>query len=115
MNSSINLNLPTVISKSFVLTSGKCFETAARKSIYAVAGSSHHRLIILQSDSRRRVKNYQIHPEFERIEDKDRLEYRNNLALVELRQPFEFNETDVFPGCLIDRDFTIDGELLTTG
>ena len=103
-----------MISKHFILTSGRCFENRneSLKGVYVISGNSHDLENVEIPQNRRKIKTFQLHPDFAKIE-KER--YQNNLALVELAQPLDLYDANIYPACLIEQNLTIKIELLTAG
>lgn len=97
----------SIITPSFVLSAGHCtkellFRTSIIKNIYILSGLDHdlNKLIKIK-DNYRKIKNLIVHRDYVFSEDGESGSLYADIALIELDQPFEFNEkTKIYPACL---------------
>ncbi|XP_012250668.2 trypsin-1-like [Athalia rosae] len=84
----------SLISKKHILTAAHCLEGFNTEDIHIVLGD-HNRASREDTVVRRRIKSAQIHENF------DPYSYNNDIALVELDKPVQFNGI-IRPACLPD-------------
>lgn len=100
-----------MINPYWILLASHCFLTAANDyrdlyqgSFYVSAGQNHSILNTYRSSKNfKKVKNIILHEKFDPEEELTAGPAKNDIALVELEEPFELGE-DIYPSCLLDWD-----------